>query len=132
FRATGAETRSLCSTVCKWTYLGHEDGSDELPGRWDASFFDAVGLDDLAADGFDRIGRRIRPMGEPVGDGLTQQAADELGLPVGTAVGVSLIDAHAGGIGILGASLDDDSPGEDNWQRRLALIGGTSSCHMAV
>jgi hypothetical protein len=23
YRATGDDTRSLCTTVCKWTYLGH-------------------------------------------------------------------------------------------------------------
>ncbi len=37
--------------------------------------------------------------GEPCGSGLTAQAAQELGLAPGTAVGTSLIDAHAGGLG---------------------------------
>src|SRR6478736_2773549 len=36
YRATGDDTRSLCSTVCKWTYLGHRAGV----GRgWDAGYF---------------------------------------------------------------------------------------------
>jgi FGGY-family pentulose kinase len=81
---------------------------------------------------FERIGRMIRPMGEPVGAGLTQEAAANLGLPEGIPVGVSIIDAHAGGIGVLGATLEGQATESDDLQRRLALIGGTSSCHMAV
>jgi FGGY-family pentulose kinase len=71
-------------------------------------------------------------MGEPIADGLTEQAADDLGLAPGTAVGVSIIDAHAGGLGVLGARLDERVPAPEDLERRVALIGGTSSCHMAV
>lgn len=39
------------------------------------------------------------PPGSPLGHGLTQEAAADLGLDPGTAVGASLIDAHAGGLG---------------------------------
>lgn len=125
WRATGVDVRSLCSTVCKWTYLGHED-------RWDADYFRSIGLGDLVEEGFSRIGRAVRPMGESVGRGLSGQAAGELGLPPETAVGVSIIDAHAGGLGMLGAPLGDTLPTAADMERRLALIGGTSSCHMAV
>lgn len=98
YRATGNDTRSLCTTVCKWTYLGQRgpDGAG-----WDADYFTSIGLGDLVADGFRRIGTTIRPMGEPVGFGLTPEAAQELGLEPGVAVGVSIIDAHAGGLGLL-------------------------------
>ena len=131
--ATGADVRSLCSTVCKWTYLGHEPSSDgEGSGRWDDSFFEGVGLGDLAAEGYRRIGRRIRPMGEPVGNGLHARAAADLDLVPGTPVGVSIIDAHAGGLGVLGAAAEGGGPSVDALETRLALIGGTSSCHMAV
>ena len=41
YRATGNDVRSLCTTVCKWTYLGHGGG-------WDESYFRAIGLGDLA------------------------------------------------------------------------------------
>jgi len=129
YRATGDDTRSLCTTVCKWTYLGHK-GPDGL--GWDFSYFVAIGLGDLAAEGFARIGRSVRPMGEPVGRGLTARAAQELGLVAGIPVGVSIIDAHAGGLGLLGAKLDARAPTPAALNRRLALIGGTSSCHMAV
>jgi FGGY-family pentulose kinase len=43
-----------------------------------------------------------------------------------------MIDAHAGGLGLLGAPLEGVTPGEAELEHRLALIGGTSSCHMAV
>lgn len=129
YRATGDDTRSLCTTVCKWTYLGQRgpDGAG-----WDAGYFKKIGLGDLAAEGFRRIGMRVRPMGEPVGRGLTPRAARELGLAAGTPVGVAIIDAHAGGLGLLGARLDGQAPGATALNRRVALIGGTSSCHMAV
>ncbi|MBN1478048.1 FGGY-family carbohydrate kinase [Candidatus Sumerlaeota bacterium] len=130
-RATGSLTRSLCTTVCKWTYLGHEEPTAEgSVGRWDASYFEEIGLGDLAAEEFRRIGTRVRPMGESVG-GLSEQAARELGLSPETPVGVSIIDAHAGGLGLVGAPLDGRDPIEADFNRRLALIGGTSSCHMA-
>ena len=133
YRATGDETRSLCTTVCKWTYLGHEPPA--VPGsvgRWEGTFFRQIGLGDLVEENYRRIGARVRPMGEPLGRGLTAAAASELGLRPGTAVGVGIIDAHAGGLGVLGAPLDGRAPGPADYNQRIALIGGTSSCHMAV
>src|SRR6185503_2936859 len=101
YRATGVDTRSHCTTVCKWTYLGHEQGG---VGAWSPSYFESIGLAELLADGAKRIGSKVRPLGERVGS-LTEKAARELGLAAGTAVGVSIIDAHAGGIGLLGTSI---------------------------
>ena len=125
WRATGSTARSLCSTVCKWTYLGQE-------GRWDADFFRSIGLGELAVEGFRRIGTEILAVGHPIPGGLLAKAAAELGLPPGIAVGASAIDAHAGGLGTIGAALDGAAPDAEALRRRLALIGGTSSCHMAV
>ena len=119
WRATGSDDRSLCTTVCKWTYLGHE-------GRWDPTFFDAVDLNDLNADGFIAIGSCVRPPGDAVG-GLAAGAAAELGLAAGTPVAASLIDAHAGALGTIGAAGH-----EATVDRRLAVIAGTSTCHLAV
>jgi FGGY-family pentulose kinase len=123
YRSTGVDVRSLCTTVCKWTYLGHD-------GRgWQPDFFRKVGLGVLADEGFARIGTRIRPMGERAGL-LTEDSARELGLAPGTPVAVAIIDAHAGGVGTIGATIAGaDGPG---LEARLSLIGGTSSCHMAV
>jgi FGGY-family pentulose kinase len=129
YRATGDDTRSLCTTVCKWNYLGHRGGD----GRgWDRGYLARIGLADLAEDDYRRIGARVRPMGEPVGRGLSARAARELGLPAGTPVGVGIIDAHAGGLGVLGARIGGQAPSPATLIRRLALIGGTSSCHMAA
>ncbi len=131
YRATGNDARSLCTTVCKWTYLGHEarDGDDTT--GWQASYFRRGGLGELVDEGYARIGTRIRPMGERAG-GLTPQSAAELGLVPGTPVGIGIIDAHAGGLGLLGAPIDGVAPTPETLEERVALIGGTSSCHMAV
>jgi FGGY-family pentulose kinase len=129
YRATGDATRSLCSTVCKWTYMGQKGEKGE---GWDVSYFRKIGLGDLAAENFRRIGTSIRPMGEPIGQGLSKQAAVDFDLRPGTPVGVSIIDAHAGGLGMLGARLGDRKVTPPVLESRLALIGGTSSCHMAV
>ena len=124
YRATGNDMRSLCTVVCKWTYLGHKGRH----GRWDRSFFREIGLDDLFTPC--RAGETVRPMGANAGS-LREQAAKELGLAPGTAVGVGIIDAHAGGLGVLGSAFEDE-PGDKNVEHILALIGGTSSCHMAT
>ena len=128
YRATGNDSRSHCTTVCKWTYLGHEN---QGRGAWSRSYFEQIGLSELLADNARRIGSEVRPLGECVGL-LTERSAHELGLAPGIPVGVSVIDAHAGGIGLLGGALPGESLDESGFERRLALIGGTSSCHMAV
>ncbi len=129
YHCTGDDTRSLCTVVCKWTYLGHEGEH----GKWDADYFKAIGLEDLA-DGR-KIGTKVRPMGTSLG-GLKQSIAEELGLTTNCKVGVGIIDAHAGGLGLLGAIWGGDSQGKEpstaKLETALALIGGTSNCHMAV
>lgn len=128
YRATGETTRSLCTTVCKWTYMAHEASNYGTDG-WADDFWVEIGLEGLVDENYRRIGREIRPLGKSVGSGLTSEAAQDLGLTSGTAVAVSAIDAHAGGIGLLGSSSGN---GDGSLDQRLALIGGTSSCHMAV
>jgi D-ribulokinase len=58
--ATGSLTRSACTVTCKWTYLAHED-------RWDDSYFEQIGLEELANEGFARIGQKIVRAGHCVG-----------------------------------------------------------------
>lgn len=111
WRSTGSTVRSACTTVCKWTYLHHEK-------RWSRPFFEALDLVELIDD--NRIGDEIVEAGTPAGR-LTAEAAAELGLSPDVVVAVGLIDAHAGGVGVLG-----DKPEE-----ALAVIAGTSACHMA-
>jgi FGGY-family pentulose kinase len=106
-------------------------GSDSI-GRWDDSFWKKVGLAEFVKEKYARIGRRVRPMGEPLGSGLTKQSAKELGLRPGTPVGVGIIDAHAGGLGLLGIKTDKRSITPARIESRLALICGTSTCHMTA
>ena len=121
WRASGSLSRSMCSLVCKWTY-------DGLANRWDKKFLTEVGLEEFLTDDFVRIGGSVKPLGSIAGL-LSKQAAQELGLPEGIPVGTSAIDAHAGGLGLLGIKIENQAI---DLERRLALIGGTSSCHMAV
>lgn len=119
WRASGSRTRSLCSLVCKWTYLGHQGLDGE---GWDDAFLTAIGLDALTgAAGHARLGTGIAPPGQGLG-GLTPGAAHELGLNAGTPVAASLIDAYAGALGTLGAGSGQS----------LAVIAGTSTCHITV
>jgi len=41
--------RSLCTLVCKWTYCP--------PDGWDADFWTSIGLEDLLANNFSKIGK---------------------------------------------------------------------------
>ncbi|WP_321948985.1 FGGY-family carbohydrate kinase [Paraburkholderia sp. J10-1] len=117
WRATGDLARSTCTVTCKWTYLAHEQ-------RWDESYFRTVGLGVLADEGFARIGQTIVEPGTPLGNGLTPQAAAQLDLRAGTPVATGVIDAHAGGIGTVGAQGQPEAC--------LAYVFGTSSCTMTT
>jgi FGGY-family pentulose kinase len=99
-----------------------------VEGRWDRGFFGSLGIADIFDDG--RVVDDIRPIGEAIGP-LTPSAAGHLGLTTRCQVAVGIIDAHAGGIGLLGSALSD---GEDALalETVIALIGGTSNCHMAT
>lgn len=112
YRASGSDVRSVCTKVCKWTYLAHEK-------RWDTELLETIELSDLITE--EKIGEKIVDLGTAAGQ-LTEASARELGLTTETTVAVGMIDAHAGGVGIIG-----DQP-----ESTLAIIGGTSSCHMAV
>jgi len=116
--ATGSLTRSACTVTCKWTYLAHED-------RWDDSYFDQIGLGALASEGYVRIGQTIVAPGTSLAQGLTKSAAAQMGLIAGIPVGAGLIDAHAGGIGTVGAD-PDAGPAAT-----MAYVFGTSACTMA-
>jgi D-ribulokinase len=123
FRATGSMVRSMCTLACKWNFLAHDQ-------RWSNSYFERIGLGDLASDSYAKIGNVIVAPGTPLGAGLTKSAAHDLGLLEGTPVGASLIDAHAGGVGTIGGR--EKSGQLANVCRRLAYIMGTSACIMAT
>src|SRR6202163_2925661 len=123
FRATESTARSICTLACKWNFLAHEQ-------RWSGSYFERIGLADLASDAYAKIGTEIVAPGTPLGTGLSHSAARELGLLEGTPVGASLIDAHAGGVATIGGRAKSAEPVDV--RRRLAYIMGTSACIMAT
>jgi D-ribulokinase len=123
FRATGSTARSICTLACKWNFLAHEQ-------RWSNSYFERIGLGDLASNSYAKIGNDIVAPGTPLGAGLTKSAAHDFGLQEGTPVGASLIDAHAGGVGTIGGR--EKSGASVDVCRRLAYIMGTSACIMAT
>jgi FGGY-family pentulose kinase len=112
YKATGVDKRSVCTLTCKWTYLAHEK-------RFDKAFFTAIGLENLLKG--QQLGEGIEDIGTPIGF-LTGKTAEAFGLKEKTMVAVGAIDAHAGGLGSIGAEPE----------KTIAIIGGTSSCHMAV
>lgn len=117
WRASGDLARSVCTVTCKWTYMAQK-------GSWDADYFNTIGLGEIVEEDFRRIGVDIVPAGSALGDGLSAQAAKEFGLVAGTPVAAGLIDAHAGGIGSVGAQ------GGGGAEANLAYVFGTSSCTM--
>ncbi|EFR05545.1 MPA43 [Nannizzia gypsea CBS 118893] len=142
--ATGNEKRSFCSVVCKQGYV--PVGVDGSIKGWQPDFLNAIGLEDLAAENFKRMGGVNGENGEylsagELAGGLCESAAAELGLPAGIAVGSGVIDAYAGWIGTVGAKVDLDSDllsadaaNNDRTQAftRLAAVAGTSTCHLAM
>ena len=117
----GVKTRSLCSLVCKWTYRGQ---SDEKGQRgWDRSYFSQIGLDENA-NFYEKIGQVVANPGEKISS-LGNQAAMELGLSSDVIVACGLIDAHSGVLGLLATR-------HINVESTLALISGTSACHMIL
>lgn len=118
WKASGSRARSTCTVTCKWTYLAHE-------ARWDGSYFQQIGLGVLVDEGFTRIGTEMVEPGTALGHGLTLQAALDLGLRAGTPVAAGLIDAHAGGVGTVGAAGNDPT-------ENMAYVFGTSSCTMTT
>ncbi|CEF31308.1 Ribitol kinase [Xenorhabdus nematophila str. Websteri] len=117
WKSTDSLSRSTCTLTCKWTYLAHEK-------RWDEDYFRQIGLAELADENFARIGQHIVEPGTPCGQGLAEDAAQQMGLLAGTPVAAGMIDAHAGGIGTVGVNGDVT--------RNLAYVFGTSSCTMTT
>ncbi|HBR4785335.1 TPA: FGGY-family carbohydrate kinase [Klebsiella pneumoniae] len=110
WRATGADVASVCTLACKWNYLSHQS-------RFSQPLLDAIGLSDLPT----KIPVTILPPGKKAGY-LSAQAASAFGLPSQIVVASGIIDAHAGGLALVGSQPEGN----------LALIGGTSNCHMLV
>ncbi|XP_055691794.1 FGGY carbohydrate kinase domain-containing protein [Lutzomyia longipalpis] len=122
FKSTGNLARSLCSVVCKWNYDGEKRS-------WDREFLELATLScPHGRDFVSLAGDAVQLPGAAVGGGLTSTAAKDLGLLVGTPVGTSVIDAYAGALALLGAETEAGI----ELQEKIALICGTSTCHICV
>lgn len=121
YKATGINVRSTCGVTCKWTYR-------EKNGGWSSPFFKKINMEEQLKK---TISGTISTIGSRIGKGLTKLSANDLGLEENTVVAVGLIDAHSGGIGMLGAELPG-SLRQIPIYERMALICGTSSCHMIL
>ncbi|KAF9971365.1 hypothetical protein BGZ73_005714 [Actinomortierella ambigua] len=140
FKACGETFPSRCSVVCKWCYSAKPEGKDDNDSSasgWPADFLVQIGLPELVDNhceklcGHGNTDQTVHYAGEYIG-GLTETAAREFGLLPGIAVGAAVIDAYAGAIGTLGASVAGKRQSIDEAQSRIAIICGTSSCHLAM
>ncbi|MFD1746837.1 FGGY-family carbohydrate kinase [Rhizobium helianthi] len=118
WRSTGSTARSRCTLTAKWNYLAHEACG------WDDSYLRLAGLEDLLERG--GLPQETVAPGDAVGT-LTLEAAQALGLTTDCVVAAGLIDAYAGTLGLLAPDL-----GCSEVEQNLALIGGTSSCLVAL
>ncbi len=106
---TGEWTASLNCATCKWHYAVPEGGwPDELLAQLD--------MTELK----EKWPQVVLPMGQRAGQ-LSFRAAEELGLAPDTPVAQGGIDAYAAmlGVGVVRP-------------RRMALVMGSSTCHMAL
>lgn len=107
--------------VCKWTYEIKFDGTL----GWNQDYFKNIGLEDLVLGDYEKIGTKVQAPGSPVGHGLSKKAAMELDLLAGTPVGTSIIDAHAGGLGLIGCSANGIS---EDFSSRLSNFIYNRTC----
>ncbi|CAG8487617.1 8421_t:CDS:2 [Paraglomus occultum] len=130
YRATGNASRSICSLACKCGYVPPDTSVSPQQG-WHDDFFQSIGLAEFINENYSRMSTsQIFSAGQKVA-GLSQYAANELGLLEGTPVSSGLIDAYAGIVGTLAAKIPGEC-GNILMEQRLAVIAGTSSCHILM
>jgi len=108
FRLTGRMTASLDNATAKWNYA-------RPLGGWPADFLRAAKAERLR----DKWPTEVLPVGRSLGR-IREGLAREIGLSPETIVAQGGIDAHAGEIALGAVGAGD-----------LALIMGSSTCHMA-
>ncbi|RLV96337.1 putative sugar kinase [Spathaspora sp. JA1] len=141
-KATGLETRSFCSVVCKQGFVPL--GVDGSETGWSESFLKSVDMDELIEDNFRRLGGVPGKNGVYLSAGdivgkLNANAAEELGLTTECIVGSPVIDAYAGWVGTVAAQAEIVKLQQTEVQGkmitacgRLAAVAGTSTCHIAM
>jgi len=136
FRATGFPARSTCSLVCKCGYIPPGIAGSTI--GWQPDFLTTIGLGELARDDFQALGGvpgrngLVLTAGMPVGAGLSEAAAAELGLLPHTPVASALIDAYAGWVGTAAAGSLEDPVRRTTLAdscTRAVVIAGTSTCY---
>ncbi|KAH8918811.1 Pentulose kinase [Atractiella rhizophila] len=138
YKATGGNrSRSFCSLGCKCNFVGEKWGEKGTRG-WNDEFFTKIGLEEFISKSYIPLGGSPVPAqeghtplltlsaGQPVGKGLSENAAKDLGLLPGTVVSSALIDAYAGFV----ASLESIQGALNNSFKLLAAVAGTSTCHL--
>ncbi|MBI2303073.1 MAG: hypothetical protein HYU66_29550 [Armatimonadetes bacterium] len=108
-RLTGRWVACVNQCTCKWNYAAPEGG-------WPVDLLRQLDFPELV----DKWPTEVLGMGAPVGN-LTPAAAEELGLTTSAVVAQGGIDAY---VAMLGLGVTE--PG------RMALVMGTSTCHMAL
>lgn len=144
-KATGSESRSYCSSVCKQGLV--PPGVDGSVDGWSKEFLLSLDLEELVEDDFRRLGGAPNKTGTFLSAGdlvgkLTSEAAEQLGLTNECIVGSGVIDAYAGWIGTVAAKVDNPQVSHSLDKRnngtiatscgRLAAVAGTSTCHIAM
>jgi L-ribulokinase len=104
----GVETRNVCTAGYKGIYQDGRYPSREFLAELNPGFADFV----------DKLDHPLSPMGSRAG-GLTEQAAEWTGLPVGIAVAVGNVDAH-----VTAPAAKATGSGQ------MLLVMGTSTCHV--
>lgn len=143
-KATGRETRSFCSVVCKQGYI--PSGITNRNG-WSEEFLNKINLSELCENDFAKLGGLdgvngiYLTVGETVGP-LTEVSANALGLTPNCFVGSGVIDAYSGWIGTVAAPTnlpineliiqDKAKKGLSKGIGRLAAVAGTSTCHICI
>ncbi|GBU09628.1 ribulokinase [Gammaproteobacteria bacterium] len=110
WKCTGEDSASVCTLTCKWNYLAHEQSFSE-------DYLTQIGLDDV----LDKFPKKVLSLGTATGT-LLPEIAQKLGLSDKTIIATGIIDAHAGGLAMSALQAEGS----------LAIIAGTSTCHMAT
>jgi FGGY-family pentulose kinase len=132
WKATGSELRGLVQLVCKWTFV-----ADGLTKDWDPEFWISGGVNkehvrELLTKCCSDT-EKFSVAGNHVGF-LSSDVCVAFGLDAHLKISVSgaVIDAYAGALGSIGVGLDDCKLGPTEMSHRMAVISGTSTCHIVL
>ncbi|CAB4255701.1 similar to Saccharomyces cerevisiae YDR109C Putative kinase [Maudiozyma barnettii] len=150
FKATGNQAKSLCAAACKQGFLPY--GVEGSITGWSPEFLMKIGLEELVENDFAKLGgpltseesnrgkSRYLSAGNYIA-GLCNSSSIQLGLTTECIVGSGIIDAYAGWVGTVAAvsELDQDmntnlseTKSVDDAIGRLAVVAGTSTCHITL